>query len=105
MSSDPSPGGVTPPSDPAPASKKTLMSQIDWKHVALGVVTVLGALGYTGVIPPAVEHNPAQASLVCPSDPAFQADVRAALAKLTDAQSDMRERMARVESALSQTSR
>lgn len=104
MSEDRAPGGVTPPSDPAP--KSTLMSKVDWKHVALGVVTLLGALGYGGVIPPAVEHDPAPAAQVCPPfDPAFQADVRAALIKLADAQADMRERMARVESALSQTAR
>jgi hypothetical protein len=75
------------------------MSQLDWKHLAIGVLTVLGALGYGGVIPPAVRTQAETA--VCQSqDPAFQADVRAALAKLADQQADMRERMARVESAL-----
>ena len=98
MSEESSPGTASPPSAPAPESKaKVLMSQLDWKHLAIGVLTVLGALGYGGVLPTAKEP----ASAVCPpADPAFQSDVRAALAKLADQQADMRERMARVESAL-----
>ncbi len=83
-------------SDPvAPEAPKPGL-QIDWKHVVIGVLSVLGALGYGGVLPTAGGHEPAP----CSADPSFQADVRAALAKQTDALSDLRERMARVEAQI-----
>lgn len=96
MSEESTPGPVSPPSDPAP--KKAPAVKFDAKTVAIGILSVLSALGATGVIPPFA--SPAAPTPAQCSDPAFQADVRAALAKLADQQADMRERMARVESAL-----
>ncbi len=82
---------MSAPEPTAPEAKSGLT--IDWKHIAIGVLTVLGALGYGGVIPAAGTAS----SAPCSADPSFQADVRAALAKQADVLSDLRERMARVE--------
>ena len=97
MSEESTPGPVSPPSDPTP--KKAPAVKFDAKTVAIGILSVLSALGATGVIPPFVAPAAPTPPAQC-SDPAFQSDVRAALAKLADQQADMRERMARVESAL-----
>jgi hypothetical protein len=86
--------GVTPPSEPAKPG-----IQLDWKHAAIAVLSILSALGYGGVLPTAS----APAASPCAPDASFQADVRTALAKQADALSDLRERMARVEATVAGT--
>ncbi len=87
----------TPTPVSAPEPTKGLALKLDAKTIIIAVLSVAGALGYGGVLPTAASVPPTSPC----SDPTFQADVRAALAKQSDSLSDLRERMARVEATVS----
>jgi hypothetical protein len=80
---------VTPPSDPAPTSRRM---KLDAKTLTIAILGALNVLGYGGVIHPA--GGPA-----AHPDEAFQGEVRAELRRIGDLTADMRERLARLEAA------